>query len=72
MMAGQLITKELIIRINNMRRLTIEYAYKSLKSNLYYKINHGLYSVLQKMTDLETLIYFLKRYSEVIVFQIRV
>ena len=68
MMAEQLITKELIIRINKMICLTIEQDYKSLRTNHYYKINHGLYSLLQKMTDLETSICFHKKNSEVIVF----
>ena len=72
MMAENFITNELIIRINKMRCLTIESAYKSLKSNPYYKINHGLYSLLQKMIDLETSICFHKKYSELIVFQIGV
>ena len=68
MMAKKFITKELIIRINKMRRLKALLAHKSPKLNPYYKINHGLYSLLQKMTDLETSICFHKKYSEVIVF----
>ena len=47
-MAAKITTKELIYRINQMRHVIVEQAYKSLESNLYYKINHGLYSLLQK------------------------
>ena len=51
-----------------MRSLKALLAHKSLNLNPYYKINHGLYSLPQKMTDLETSIHFHEKYSEVIVF----
>ena len=45
-MDEQITTKELIFRINQMRRLIMEQDYKFSDSNPYYKINHGLYSLL--------------------------
>ena len=43
-----------------MRSLKALLAHKSMKLNLYYKIDHGIYSLLQKVTDLETSICFTK------------
>ena len=51
-----------------MRSLKELLDHKSLKLNLYYKINHGIYSLLQKMTDPENPICLHKKYLKVIVF----
>ena len=48
MMAEHITTKELISWTSKMRRVRALSDYKSLKLNLYYKINLGVYSLLWK------------------------
>ena len=72
MKAEQIITKELIFKNEQNEKLTIVSAYKSPKSNLFYKNSLRLYNLLQNIQILKPGCVFYKNKQSNSFLQIRV